>query len=617
MVSIVDQHSAPLKHFIVALGLSLIAVPAFGAGTAPSQRSELAPSEINDIESSASSGQSKSKTGLVADQKRSVIENVKVDKSAQPAGDSELDPGAAFLLNGIQVEGNTILAKEDIVSLMTPYLETMVTTADLKNIAAEITKLFVDQGYGTTKCVIPAQQVENGVVVFQVLEDKLGEIRLSGPESYLYDARLFLNQLHDLQGKVIHIPTLNSRLRYLSQLPATRVQPTLVKQSEGITNLVLTLTDLEDSFSLSVNNSGSRFTGANRLSSTAVFNNVTGNSDVFAISATTSLDNMKYLGSMSFDYERPMGSSGGKLGMSYSNLYYRMDPNEVGFDEVRYEGGGDSLGMSYTQPLWFDDDTSNQKGYTWNFGFERKSAQAKTVYNTTFDQPAGFVYVDSEDRLLVGEVGLNTEQYTSLKGLKGRNFASVTLKHAFEGFFGAMTQEDIARKLENNSNNVEPVTGPIGNVTGMDPNFWKLYIDVSRAQALPYSFTGVLSFNGEYTPSKKLPQSYQFAGADGGASGFELNLSLARPVIENVILGVSFKHAQATSWHRDVDPGCSDSTGVNTATSAGRNTCSTNELQLNIDWNAGSLLANVNVRNDVDVNAQNNKKMTFNLGYRW
>jgi hypothetical protein len=28
-------------------------------------------------------------------------------------------------------------------------------------------------------------------------------------------------------------------------------------------------------------------------------------------------------------------------------------------------------------------------------------------------------------------------------------------------------------------------------------------------------------------------------------------------------------------------------------------------------------LANVNVRNNVDVNAQNNKKMTFNLGYRW
>ena len=616
MVSTVDKDSVPMRHFIVALGLSLIALPAFGAGDAPSQRLELAPSDISNIEDSAGSGQSKSKKGLANDKKDSVIENVKVDKSAQPENDSKLDPGAAFLLSGIQVEGNTILAKEDLVSLMTPYLDTMVTTADLKKIAAEITQLYVDQGYGTTKCVIPAQQVENGSVVFQVLEDKLGEIQLSGPESYLYDARLFLNQLYDLQGKVIHIPTLNSRLRYLSQLPATRVQPTLVKQSEGITNLVLTLTDLEDSFSLSVNNSGSRFTGANRLSSTAVFNNITGHSDVFAISATTALDNMKYLGSMSFDYKRPVGSSGGKLGLRFSNLYYRMDPIEVGFDQVRYEGGSNSLGMSYAEPLWFDDG-DERKAYSWNVGFNRKSAQSKTVYNTTFDQPAGFVYVDSEDRLLIGEVGLKAEQYTLLKGLNGRNVASVTLKHAFEGVFGAMTQEDIDRKLENINNNVEPVTGPIGNVTGMDPNFWKLYMDVSRAQALPNSFTGVLSFHGEYTPSKKLPQAYQFAGADGGASGFDLNLSLARPVAENVTLGVSFKHAQAISWHRDVDSGCADSAGVNTATSAGRNTCSANELQVNIDWNAGSMLANINVRNNVNANAQNNKKMTFNLGYRW
>ena len=114
-----------------------------------------------------------------------------------------------------------------------------------------------------------------------------------------------------------------------------------------------------------------------------------------------------------------------------------------------------------------------------------------------------------------------------------------------------------------------------------------------------------------------IPQAYQFAGADGGASGFDLNLSLARPVAENVTLGVSFKHAQAISWHRDVDSGCADSAGVNTATSAGRNTCSANELQVNIDWNAGSMLANINVRNNVNANAQNNKKMTFNLGYRW
>jgi len=599
------------------LSLLLIALPAIGAGDAPAERTELAPSAINDIESSVNSGQADSKGGLVVDQKRSVIENVKVDKSAQPSGDNELEQGAQFRLNGIQVQGNTVMDKDDIVSLVTPYVGTMMTSADLKTVASKITQLFVEQGYATTKCIIPAQQVKNGVVLLEVVEDKLGKIRLSGAETYRYDVRLFLSQLHDLQGEVIHLPTLNSRLRHLSQLPATRVQPTLVKQSEGTTDLVLNLTDLEDQFSVSVDNSGSRFTSTNRLSSSAVFNNVSGSSDVLTVALTTSLNNVKYLGSMSFNYKRPVGSSGGKMGVGYSNLYYRMDPSEVGFDQVRYEGGTNSLGLRYEQPLWMEDESNGQKTYNWSAGFERKTAQAKTIYNTSFDHPAGFAYVDSEDRLMVGDITLYTEQYTLLKGLKGRSFGSISLKHAFEGFFGSTTQEDINRKLENISNDVEPITGPIGNVTGMDPGFWKLYMDVSRAQALPNSFTAQFDFHGEYTPSKKLPQAYQFAGADGGASGYSLGLKLIRPITQDVVLGVALKHAQAVSWYRDEDPGCNNSAGVATATSAGRNSCSSNEVELNMDLRFGGLLANVKYRNNINASAQNKNKVTFNLGYRW
>ena len=616
-MAVMGQDGLVARRWLGLIGLSLMALPALGAGDAPAQRTELAPSEISDIESSVSSGQAGSKGGLAGDEKRSVIENVKVDKSAQPSGDSQMDRGAEFRLNGIQVQGNTVMGKEHIVSIVQPYVGTMMTSAELKAITAKITQLFVDQGYATTKCIIPAQQVSNGVVVLKFVEGKLGQIQLSGAETYLYDVRLFLAQLHDLQGKVIHLPTLNNRLRLLSQLPATRVQPTLVQQAEGVTDLVLKLTDLEDNFSLSVNNSGSRFTGKNRISSSAVFNNVTGNSDVLTMALTTSLNNVKYLGSMSFNYQRPVGGSGGKLGVGYSNLYYRMDPAAVGFDQVRYEGGTHTLGLRYEQPLWLEDEASSQKSYSWSAGFERKTAQAKTIYNTSFDQPAGFAYVDSEDRLMVGDITLQTEQFTLLKGFKGRSFASVSLKHAFEGFFGSTTQEDIDRKLENIANNVEPITGPIGNVTGMNPNFWKLYVDVSRAQALPNSFTAQLDFHGEFTPSKKLPQAYQFADADGGASGYSLGVKLNRPIAENVSLGVSFKHAQAVSWYRDLDPGCNNSTGIATATSAGRNSCATNEMALNMDWRLGGLLANVNYRNNINASAQNQNKITFNLGSRW
>ncbi len=114
------------------LCLSLITLPAMSDNTPPEQRTELPPSAIGTIESSAESGQSGSSTGLTSEQKRSVIENVQVDKSAQAQGDNRLDGGVQFRLNGIQVQGNTVLDKQDIVTLVQPFVGTMMTSADLK-----------------------------------------------------------------------------------------------------------------------------------------------------------------------------------------------------------------------------------------------------------------------------------------------------------------------------------------------------------------------------------------------------------------------------------------------------------------------------------------------------
>ena len=93
-MAVMGQDGLVARRWLGLIGLSLMALPALGAGDAPAQRTELAPSEISDIESSVSSGQAGSKGGLAGDEKRSVIENVKVDKSAQPSGDSQMDRGA-------------------------------------------------------------------------------------------------------------------------------------------------------------------------------------------------------------------------------------------------------------------------------------------------------------------------------------------------------------------------------------------------------------------------------------------------------------------------------------------------------------------------------------------
>jgi hypothetical protein len=608
-----------IGQLVCFLGLSMGSLTAMDAVGDP----DTGPASISEIESSLDSVLPSFKSGLLSGQQTSVIEEVEVDKSAQPIGNSELEQSVKFRLNGIQIKGNTVLGKDDVISLVKPYIDTIILSTDLNIIAQKITQLFIDNGYATTKCIIPAQQITNGVVTLQVVEDRLGQIRLSGEETYRYDVRLFLSQLHDLQGEVIHLPTLNSRLRYLSKLPATRVQPTLVKQAEGTTDLVLKLTDLGNQFRLSLDNAGSRFTGEERLSYGAVLNNFTGNSDVLSMGFTTSLSSIKQLGSMTFNYRRPWGKSGGNLGMSYSNLYYSIDPKEIGgqSDSVTYAGGSGLFGMHYEQSLWLPSLGSSQKNYSWSAGFDRKTATSTQVLNREIlSNPAGFAILDQKDSLLVVDFAVQTEQYSVIKGFKGRSVISIALKHSLEGFFGSLTQEDIIRKLDRKNNAVDdlgPFTGPIGVVDGMDASFWKLYVDASRIQSLPGNFTAQFNFLGEYTPSKKVPQAYQFSGAGGGALGYSVGLKLMRPIAQNLILGANVKHSKAVSWYRDTDPGCPDSNGVNTALLAGRNTCTTNELDLSLDWNLGSLLAKINYQPNIDSSLQNNNNITFDVGYSW
>ena len=603
------------------LGLVVAMLPSAAFSVAPDQRDTQAPSTIGDLEGAISDSLTTS-PDFQENQKRSVIEDVEVDESARPQGESRVADGVQFQLNGVRVVGNTVMSEEQIVTVVQPYVGQQISSAQLKEIAAKITQLFVGQGYATSACLIPEQKVKDGVVVLQVVEDKLGQILLGGDAAYQYESRLFMDHLHDLQGKIIHLSTLNSRLRLLTKLPATRVIPKLLKRRGGTTDLVLRLEPLEDLVKFSVNNSGSRFTGKSRVSATAVLNNFSGNSDVLSLGLTASIKDLKHLGSFSSSYKRPVGSRGGKIGVGYSTLYYRMDPDEVGYDQVRYEGDSSTLSLRYEEPFWLDQFLNGQGSYSWSVGGEWKDVTAKTIYNTTFDHPAGFAYVDAEDNLFVGDVTLRSEVFDELFGRRGFSAATFSLKHAFEGFFDTMTQEDIDRKLENVANSVEPVTGPIGDVEGMDPGFTKLYLDLSRIQSLPYSFTAKVDLHGEYTSSKKLPQAYQFSGADGGAYGHTFSLNVSRPLNDllwgNRLIGsVGYQRQQAYSWYRDEAPGCEDGSGVAQATLAGKNSCTTDSFTLGLNWAEKEWSANLTWVDEVEKFDQNQEQLRLDLGYQF
>lgn len=91
-------------------------------------------------------------------------------------GDSE----QSVLVQDIQVTGSSIFAADDLESIIQPLRGQQATLAELQAVADQITQLYVNQGYLTSRALLPAQAIENGQVQIQVIEGSIEEIQVEG-----------------------------------------------------------------------------------------------------------------------------------------------------------------------------------------------------------------------------------------------------------------------------------------------------------------------------------------------------------------------------------------------------------------------------------------------------
>jgi hypothetical protein len=542
------------------------------------------------------------------------IDRLQLDESARPRPENQAG-AMTFVLNTLQVLGNTALDQSEIADQVRSYVGKPVTGADLQEMAARITRLYVQRGFVTSRCVVPAQQVVNGAVTLQIEEDKLGSVVLSGASSYRFDLKIFQDQVNDLRGKIINGPELEARLRLVARVPGARVQPTLRKSAFGVTDLVLELSNLDDMGVVAASNDGSSLTSQNRLSIFKTFNNISGASDVLSLSAVVAPDT-QYFGGVNAQYQLPIGGRGGKLTFVGAGLYYRLDPAALGTTGqfIRYEGGSRSLDANYEQPFR----SAPFKGNAlWFVGFENRNVKAATVYRTAFDKPAGYRYVDTEDKLFVLTTGVKYERLDDAFGQRGQTGLALTAKRAMPGWFGAMDIDTINNKLENIAAKVEPVTGPIGDVRGMEPDFLKLIVSAGRVQTLPWAVTVQGTVDVEWSSAKRLPQSYEFAGADNGSRGMRVNLVAQRPLGNSgVNLGAGYAWAKAISYYRDQIPACQTAPGVFAAKSIGRNECSAGNPFVTLSYRSKSVFGDFTY-SKLPYFAANQQKLKVNLGVFW
>lgn len=263
---------------------------------------------------------------------------------ARPAADQ-----VSFVLTDVSFTGNTRFSSAALQALMTDHLGRRVTLADLQMLAERVTALYRDADYILTRTVVPAQDVSAGRVEFSVLEGRLGRVRIERIDDvHVRDSVI--------DGMVSHLPTdrpltrreLERAVLMLSDMPGLQAQTSIESGDQpGTYDLIVELkAPPRVSFSVDLDNEGSRATGRYRVGASARMNSPFARGDNLDLRLFNSFGKGLSFGRAS--YETPVGASGWRTGIAVARVQYELGED---FGALDAYGSANVLELSASYPL--------------------------------------------------------------------------------------------------------------------------------------------------------------------------------------------------------------------------------------------------------------------------
>ncbi len=248
---------------------------------------------------------------------------------------SAATPGAVddttVVVKSLHVVGAKTFSEAELIAATRFEPGKAMSLAALHGLAAEITRFYRSRGHLLARAHLPAQDIVDDAVTIVVVEGQYGRIVVHDNGNLSDDlTQRLLGGLHS--GDTITIAPLESRLLQLADLPGVEVKSTLVPGASVAASDLIVEVMPGDRFSGSVDadNSGSRYTGAQRLGGTFSLNNPFGEGDVAALRAVTSFDGLDYGRAA---YQRQFGKV--DAGVAYAAMHYELGEE---FDSLQAHG---------------------------------------------------------------------------------------------------------------------------------------------------------------------------------------------------------------------------------------------------------------------------------------
>jgi len=262
---------------------------------------------------------------------------------------AEDERGVLFKIRAFELVGNSVFSADKLQETVKPFIGAGKTATDVEKARDALEKFYHEAGYPAVMVNIPEQTLKEGIVKLQVIESRIGRVRITGNRYFTMEK--VMKDLPSLApGEILYLPNVQKEIGRLNRSQDFKIDPVMSPGKElGTIDVELKVEDrLPLHGSLELNNRASHDTRDLRLNAVLRYDNLWQKEHSIAVQYQTAPQNTNEVEVLGLSYVLPTPwEPDHQLA-----LYGIWSNSDTAFGEgFKVVGKGKIFGMRYVIPL--------------------------------------------------------------------------------------------------------------------------------------------------------------------------------------------------------------------------------------------------------------------------
>lgn len=277
-------------------------------------------------------------------QQEEILQEDKAAEEKKQQAEQEAAAGPSFVLKSVRFTPSDYLTHDQLRSVVLPHLDKPATFSSLQRLIGEINALYQANGVYTAVAILPQQKVENGVVLVNLVEGKLGKLAI---EQNQYTEEAFIRDWIGQKdfSKNVDVNALERDILVYNRVNDQRLAAELrAGESFGLTDIVISVEEQpRDSLQVFIDNYGYKSNGREEIGAMYRRQQLFTSGDRAILYGQASEGTL----SLSASYNAPINDSRWRLGGSASYTLTEVVHGDFKDADVEGESNRVSIEASY------------------------------------------------------------------------------------------------------------------------------------------------------------------------------------------------------------------------------------------------------------------------------